>query len=196
MRIRGAAWAGASALIVAGAVVLAGCTGDDPEPTPTTTSSAPTSSTSEPTTSEPTVAAPEIPAEAAAQTPEGAAAFTGYWIDLMNHAYATGDTQPLEAITSPDCTECRGFVTDLQSSLRGGNRIEGGSISVANLVGGLLSADNTSIVSGSFEQAASTTVAPDGEVVEETPATARQPIAFYCSWSGSGWTLRRVVAVQ
>ena len=43
------------------------------------------------------MAAPEMPAEASEASAAGAEACAGHWIDLLNYAYETGDTEPLEA---------------------------------------------------------------------------------------------------
>lgn len=189
--LRGAAWVCA---LVAGTLV-GGCTAGEPEPTPITPVET-RSSSSAPETSEPTVAAPELPAEAMQQTPQGAAAFAQYWVALMNYAYATGDTAPLEAATDPQCSECQGLIDDFTTSLDGGNRLEGGRVSVSNVVGGEVPDNGLYVVTASFEQEAATSIGPSGNVVESMPASAPAPIAFYSAPTGDSWLMRRVVAIQ
>lgn len=116
----------AAGLIAAGA--LAGCssaagtspgtataTHELPPATPGTSAASPTStSASAPATTSPTVAAPTatsaaaptIPAAARAHTPEGAEAFTRYFIDQVNVAWTTPKTGLISALSLPTCKSC------------------------------------------------------------------------------------------
>ncbi|WP_286960865.1 DUF6318 family protein [Arsenicicoccus sp. UBA7492] len=79
--------------------------------TPTSSSAATTSSTS-PTTAAPaatSAAAPAIPAAARAHTPEGAEAFTRYFIDQVNVAWTTPKTGLISALSLPTCKSCTGL---------------------------------------------------------------------------------------
>jgi hypothetical protein len=105
--------------VVTALVVLAGC-GGDPKAEPSPSPSTPTVSTS------PSPTAPVMPAAAAENTKAGAIAFVRYYIELINHAQATGDVGPLEAAESSDCRSCQRAskaVTDIYLS---GGHIEGG----------------------------------------------------------------------
>ena len=108
-------WWGAAALLV----VLAGCGGDpkaDPSPTPSET----------PVSTTPSPPAPTMPAAAAENSKAGAIAFVRYYIELINHAQATGDVEPLAAAESPECRSCasaRDVVTRIYTS---NGHLEGG----------------------------------------------------------------------
>lgn len=93
MRIRGAL----TALCVMAALV--GCS-DDPEPRtlPPVASVSPS----------PSVVA--MPAEAAAETPEGAAAFARYWIEVLEGALATGDAAHLRRLSDEGCSSCSNLI--------------------------------------------------------------------------------------
>lgn len=71
--------------------------------TPTTTPATPSS----PATT--TAAAPAIPAAARAHTPEGAEAFTRYFIDQVNVAWTTPRTGLISALSLPTCKSCAGL---------------------------------------------------------------------------------------
>ncbi len=116
----------AAGLITAGA--LAGCSGaagtsqgsatathELPPATPGTSAASPTAtssastSISSPTTAATTAtsaAAPAIPAAARAHTPEGAEAFTRYFIDQVNVAWTTPKTGLISALSLPTCKSC------------------------------------------------------------------------------------------
>ena len=102
---------------LAGVVALAaGCT-TDPQPAPPTTTSgvvSPTSPTSLPspsTSASPTsVAYPtDLPAEALANTPEGAVAFARYFLKAMNRGYFMPAPGALSPLSTPACKSCAAY---------------------------------------------------------------------------------------
>jgi hypothetical protein len=67
-----------------------------------------------------------MPAAASENTKAGAIAFVRYYIELINHAQATGDVDALAAVESPDCRSCtsaRDVVTKIYAS---DGHLEGG----------------------------------------------------------------------
>ncbi len=82
---------------VAVLLLLAGCNGesDGAEPTPTTQSSTTVGPTTGPTPTEPVE--PTLPPEAEGSSPKAAKAFVGYYIELLNYAMVTGDTDAFRA---------------------------------------------------------------------------------------------------
>lgn len=87
-------------LAVAASVLLAvaGCSDPEPrEPKPTASAT-------------PTVAAPTMPAQAKEDSPEGAAAFVDHYIEVLNHASATGDVDELSRLSDPDCDGCQSYI--------------------------------------------------------------------------------------
>ncbi len=53
--------------------------------------------------------APVLPAAATVPDAAGAGAFVQHWYALVNHAYATGDSSPLAAVSHPECHDCDGY---------------------------------------------------------------------------------------
>ncbi len=104
--------------------LLTSCSADaDPQTAPTTNSeSAPlsTTPTSEPT-DEPSTGPvePPLPAAAKAPTRAGAEAFVRYYIDLLNYAGATGDTDAFLA-AAEGCNSCRGLARNFQRTYQRG----------------------------------------------------------------------------
>lgn len=68
-----------------------------------------------------------MPAAAKANTKAGAIAFVRYYVELINHAQATGDVSALAEVEDPGCKSCtsvRRGVTDIYGS---GGHIDGGA---------------------------------------------------------------------
>lgn len=104
---------------LAALVVLSGC-GGDPKATPS-----PSPSTSAVSTS-PSPTAPVMPAAAAENTKAGAIAFVRYYIELINHAQATGDVESLRLVESPDCRSCQRASKAVADIYMAGGHLEGG----------------------------------------------------------------------
>lgn len=66
------------------------------------------------------------PAKADAPTAEGAEAFARYWVEVVNHAYATFDTAELQRLGTDECETCRNYVKSLRESAADGEVYEGG----------------------------------------------------------------------
>ena len=138
---------GATALVLGGALLLAGCSGGAPaDPgsgSPTAAESAPPSATPTPT---PTPSAvykpadasgpaqnvpvPVLPEVAKTETKEGAEAFTKYWFSILSYAYETGETTELSKLSQPGCAFCEGLVTDIEAAWAEGKWISGGQIEI------------------------------------------------------------------
>lgn len=100
-------------------MAVAGCSADpEPEPLPPA-----------PTTS-PTPAALPLPSEAAAETPEGAAAFARYYLDLMNRAFESADATAVRQVSDPGCGGCNNLIVAIEEPPEEGERVEGGEYSV------------------------------------------------------------------
>jgi hypothetical protein len=114
---------GAAAFVVAGWLLLAGCSGGAPAD-PGTSSPTAAESTAPSATPTPTptpsavykpadasgpaqnVPVPVLPEVAKTETKEGLEAFAKYWFALLSYGYETGDTKAMAAITSANCVMC------------------------------------------------------------------------------------------
>jgi len=99
-------------LAIAAVLLLASCSGD-PEPI-------------EPTASTPASTIPSPPAQAEKDTPDGAASFVSYYIEVLNFAARTGDVSPLIALSSPRCEGCREYIDLYEGVYEAGGHFEGG----------------------------------------------------------------------
>ncbi|WP_353889963.1 DUF6318 family protein [uncultured Arsenicicoccus sp.] len=72
-------------------------------PTPTTGPAAPSS---------PATTTAATPAAARAHTPEGAEAFTHYWVQTINGAWRAGAGRPILELSTPACESCKQLAAD------------------------------------------------------------------------------------
>jgi hypothetical protein len=75
-----------------------------------------------------------MPDAAKADTKAGAVAFVKYYIELINHAQATGETSSLSAVEDPRCASCQKATAGVQAHYAAGGSIEGGEWRVEQLV--------------------------------------------------------------
>ncbi|NLC98075.1 MAG: hypothetical protein GX678_03230, partial [Actinomycetales bacterium] len=121
MRLLSAAF---SALVVVLCFGLASCGSGSAEPDASAKPSA------SPT---PTATPPTKPANWNEPTPEAAADFVGYWIDVFNFAYATGDLTELKKISGPDCEACNVAIEVISKVYGAGGYVKGNSWSAGEI---------------------------------------------------------------
>ena len=170
-----------TALLLTSALGLAGCSDDDPEPAPAPPSSEPASPS---TTAASGPTPPEMPDAAKARTDKGAEAFVRYWLEVVNHAQATGETQVLEAMSESTCAGCRGIAEAVTEAYKGGGHIEGGELMVGRLRELPLDYEADWAAYGLGKVAPQMVVTADGRRVESTGG----PFRFYAylAWH-NGW---------
>lgn len=152
---------------IALALVLAACSGDPQprEPDPTTAAPSATS----------TATPPAMPAQASEDSPEGAAAFVTYWVQVSNYAAATGDVTELSRISAPDCSGCQKYIDLYRDTYEAGGYFKGGDWKLGTL----------SIEVSDSESFATTTVAvgagtyrATSEDSEESGAPTKDEVTF------------------
>lgn len=183
--LRGAAWACA---LVAGSLVVGGCTPDEPEPTPTTPVE---TSTSAPETSEPTVAVPELPGEARQATADGAVAWVGYWFELLNYAKTSGNTQPLRDLSGSTCKVCDGTAADIDAVYESDGLIVGGEVVPSDMRSPAPDARNLVVVNVTFSEEPEQHSYSDGRT-EQVEGTTATNVGFVLVHEGGAWALREI----
>lgn len=68
--------------------------------------------------------AEERPAYANQEGPDGAEQFAGYWVDMINKASATGETDKLKSLGLESCETCTDFAHHLDEVYGAGGRVE------------------------------------------------------------------------
>lgn len=181
----------AAAVALAAALVLSGCSDDDPPDPPASPSASgtPTAPSSSATATAPPTQ-PALPEAATKATEAGARAFIAYYWDLINYAQVTGDVKALKKVSARNCSGCSAGLEGISDVYRKGGRVEGGEYSVqvkklkeldgpssAYLLEALITADNK----------AQTIVKADGSKHRSNAGTA--DIAVAVSWTPSAWRM-------
>jgi hypothetical protein len=112
------------------ALVLSGCgTGGSaaPEPKPLERVAASASPSATP-------GPPRLPAVTRGDSERAAAAFVKHYIDVLNYAARTLDTEPMLALSSSDCAACSSISDLLLDVEASGGHIEGGAWSVLEVI--------------------------------------------------------------
>lgn len=101
-------------------LVLGGCTSEDGKKPAVLPSLAP------PAALPSAVPVPSIPAEASAETAQGASAFARFYFqDVVNGAYASGVTGPVAALSDDECNSCKNIIGDVERLTAAGSKVEG-----------------------------------------------------------------------
>lgn len=112
-------------IVLVTALVVGACSSDpapkEPEPTTPTT------------TATPAVTVPSMPTQASEDSPEGAAAFVKYYVDVFNYAAATGDVEELTRLSSPDCEGCQSYIKLYKETYEAGGYFRGGDWKIGDL---------------------------------------------------------------
>ncbi len=112
-----------AAVVVSLALVVGGCSADEPKPS--TLPPVPAASASPP--------APTVPAEAAADNAPGASAFARFYLDSANQAFAAGDADALRGYSSLDCGSCNNLIRAIEAPVDPKERVEGGDYEVLDV---------------------------------------------------------------
>ena len=185
------AWARVGAAAMLAAVAMAGCTGAEPEPAPTSASTATESSspTVTPTESpEPTEtsALPPLPEEAKENTPEGAEAFIRYYFDVANVAYTTPMPGLLPELSDPACIACQEMEDRIAALAANAQRAETQPFqltSMSALGGGAPGVSNFQV---ELLQPANRVIEDSGEVVAEGAELLKTGV-MAAIWTGARW---------
>lgn len=198
---------GAVSVLVAVAVMLAGCAGGAPAdpgtaspaatgsmspspsatPTPTTSAAYKPANASGPAQNVPVPVLPEV---AKTETKEGAEAFAKYWFSVLSYSYETGDVALFESVEPPSCAACqkvKGVIRDWHSEGRW-------------LVGGKLTtpvADTTFMkdqegrykVAVQVHQEPLSYMRPDGSVARTDAQQPDQGNLLILTHENGGWTV-------
>lgn len=187
MSVRGyAAWLAATAVVLVGCSDEGDSEGADPSPVPSSSTASDSGPASGSPSAEPTPA-PTLPAEAQVDSEAGAEAFARHYVDLMNHAQATGDADALAAAASPDCAVCGGYVQAAEEGYSDGGWIEGGDFVVREL--SPLPADYGADygVYAVIDVAEQRRYTSDNRVIVSEPLEYR--IGLYPRWVGDAWEM-------
>lgn len=115
---------------------------------------------------------PSPPAEAAAETPDGASAFARYYLALIDDAYRRGDTTALAAASAPGCGGCDSIMQSVRAVIgRGERQVQGAAVVQAVAAPPVQNGDVILLID--FTVPSKTFVDQTGSTVATTAPTAR-----------------------
>ena len=181
-------------------LLLAGCGEEDPEPSSSVTAvDATDAATAEPSAEpspEPSLSPPPMPPAAAEQTPAGAEAFTRWWFDLLNYAFATGDLDEFRAVSPEGCGTCDGFVQTITDIYARDSTLSGGQITLSQIYIPPGQQDPARIeLLAVFDQAATIETTSSGTTRELNAALTENSATMQALWDGK-WVAAGVVPNQ
>lgn len=114
--------------VVVSALLLTGCSGDEPAAEPPR----PRAPTSPVTTTSPTPEPPELPAAARRNTKAGAIAFTHHFLEIVNFSTASGNTETLNQLSLRSCVSCRNIAEAVVDVYSRGGDVQGGDLAATH----------------------------------------------------------------
>ncbi len=191
----GARFAG---VVVAGAVLSVGGCGAGPEgqalpaatsdstPDPSPSASR-TSASPSPTSHQPTA----VPVSAPGHSAKGAEAFVRHWIDIANKAFRTGSVDDWRALNASSCETCKARLHDVEESYGAGGRIDGGELTVVDLLPSPIEDDELVLVVADLKVSAEKRITAADKVTAEFPANDTR-LVFYLAWEDDSWLVSRL----
>jgi hypothetical protein len=165
--------------------------------TGTTVATGPTSSAPSTSGASPTLRPPPLPAAAAKQTRDGAAAFVRYFFDVYNYSYEALDSAGLRHISGTGCRYCASVITDVEDAKASGDRYEDGLVSVeaAVTLPGDMSADV--IVNAFVSQTSGAVYGRNGQVRETSDAVSPgKRVDALLQWTANRWIVRDIAVIE
>ena len=170
------------ALVPVLGLILTGCTGGGASVSP--------DRTLEPLPS-PTATALEVPPSAQATTPQGAAAFARYYLQVVTQAFNSNTTTQLRALSHPECGTCKNLAELTEKEAAKGRVYEGGAFLVDSAEA-TERAPGDAIVDVVYRRAPSTTRDGKGAVVDRDPGAEPALMQMRTLRSGDGWVVRAI----
>jgi uncharacterized protein DUF6318 len=134
--------------------------------------------------------APVLPEAAKKNTAEGAEAFTRYFFDSINHAFASGRTDGLIQASAPTCEICRATIGDVNYAFARG-QIRGGELKI-DKIGKPKTVGPYSNRVVTYSEAKYEEVGPDGKVLYAVPAKQGYQLVVKLTWTGTGWQMAQM----
>jgi hypothetical protein len=131
-----------------------------------------------------------MPAAAKAKTKAGAIAFARHYIELINHAQATGDVAPLTGVEKNGCASCGRANGVIQSLYRQGGSIRGGAFEIDAVDALKLPARDAYLVEVALHFGPQHIDWPDPKQDQDL-AGGRGPMNVNVVWDGSAWRVER-----
>ena len=197
MRLAKTVWA---VSLTGALVVLAGCSGGDESPADPTSTPSPSEAGSTPApapTASPTRAAgdsdttipPARPAGLAGPPSEQAAGEAAtYFHELAPYAFATGDLQAWNAMSSESCSFCTAIAAQIEAEAAAGKHREGGQVQVLDVQSYHHKKQQYAALV-TLREYESRVIASDGSVDGEVDYKQDVQLEMLLTWNGTGWVV-------
>jgi hypothetical protein len=139
---------------------------------------------------------PTLSAATRERSQRGAQDFVNYWIAAVNYAVQTGDINPLEAASDPQCGQCQAVISGVRDSYSDGGYTQGGVYRLRSAVADVLALDEQPTISVTFDRSPQSLMAPDGQVRGSAPALTFQRCQLIMEWSDNRWKVRTVLGAS
>jgi hypothetical protein len=110
-----------------------------------------------------------------------------FWFELLNHAYATGETEPLARYSHPDCETCASVIDQIDNRYESGGRIEGGEVTVVSAQATALDENQISLVTTAYDQTPLIERDSSSAIATQGAGESHSVIAFYAQFDTDGW---------
>ena len=175
-----------AAAALCASLLLVGCSADadDPEPLPPVESASPSP-----------VALP-VPSEAAAETPQGAAAFAEYFFEVVvNEAYASRDSSRVVELSAASCNSCQNIIDDVERLAASELTIDGRRFKIAFAEAPPANPDGSIFVDFRFSSDPYVERNEAGDLVRQEPAQIDQDAQVKLVRRGSTWVVDAIRTV-
>ncbi|WP_445155139.1 DUF6318 family protein [Arthrobacter sp. Hor0625] len=136
------------------------------------------------------VPVPVLPEVAKKKTKEGLEAFARYWFQLLSYGYETGDTGPLDSVTSNDCEPCAKAKKVIHAWNTDGRWLVGGKLTARSVSTQFEeSPEKTYQVAVQAHQTPLTYVRKDGSIARSDPQPDDTGNLLFVSYVGGAWRL-------
>jgi hypothetical protein len=135
---------------------------------------------------------PQVPSGAARHDPQGATEFVKYWFATMTYAEQTGDTTPVEGVTGPSCSQCRGALDTIRAAYADGGSLRGGVYVVRSVAVNDLVNLERPVYEATVDRGARSSVDRAGTLRDTLPALSFANCVLVLEWAGGHWRVYEV----
>src|SRR5262249_42975201 len=123
----------------------------------------------------------------------GAQAFVRHYIEVYNRALETGQTEDLAGLAGSACKTCAAYVKQVVDIYRGGGRIEGGEVSIANTAAPKLRPNLDVVVEARATISLERDFDRSGKLIDRFGADSAIML-FYPEWVVDKWLMHEIKA--
>lgn len=130
-----------------------------------------------------------LPSEAAAATPQGAAAFARYYLEVLGAAFQAADPSSLDELSAPGCGGCDALITSVRELQAEGRRRVGGEYIVKSVAAPPVEQGDV-VVEIAYERAAGQVVDATGRVTASAAPVPPTNAQMRLLRNGNSWIVQ------